>query len=58
MSDRVSKALSASTKSLSESRECFIKVYIDNRCLIVIIYIPKSFEQYIRSKNVSITNTN
>ncbi len=32
MSDRVSKELSASTKSLSESRECFIEVYINNRC--------------------------
>ncbi len=36
MSDRVSKELSASAKILSESREVFIEVYIDN--LIVIIY--------------------
>jgi hypothetical protein len=42
MSDRVSKELSASAISLSKSRECFIEVYIDNRCIIVIIYkIPK-----------------
>jgi len=38
MSDRVSKELSASAKSLSRSRECFIEVYNDNRCLIIIIY--------------------
>jgi hypothetical protein len=29
--------LSASAKSLSEIRECFIAVYIDNRCLIIIV---------------------
>jgi len=38
MSDKVSKALSASAKSLSESRECIIEVYIDNRCIIVVVY--------------------
>jgi len=37
MSDGVSKELGASAKSLSESRECFIEVYIDNQCLIIII---------------------
>ncbi len=31
MSDRVSKELSASAKSLSESRECIIEVYINNQ---------------------------
>ncbi len=36
-SDRVSKELSASAKSLSESREWFIEVYIDNQWIIVII---------------------
>ncbi len=34
----MSKELSASAKTLSESRECFIEVYIDNRCLIVIVF--------------------
>jgi hypothetical protein len=37
MSDRVSKELSASAKSLSKSKECFIEVYINNQCLIVIV---------------------
>jgi hypothetical protein len=37
MSERVSKELSASAKSLSESRECFIEEYIDNRWLIIIV---------------------
>ncbi len=31
MSDRVFKELSGSAKSMSESRECIIEVYIDNR---------------------------
>ncbi len=31
MSDGVSKELSMSSKSLSESRECVIEVYIDNQ---------------------------
>jgi hypothetical protein len=31
MSDRVSKELSVSSKSLSESRECIIEVYMDNQ---------------------------
>jgi hypothetical protein len=30
MSDRVSKELSTSAKGLSESRQCFIELYIDN----------------------------
>jgi hypothetical protein len=38
MSDSVSKELSASTKILSKSRECFLEVYINNQCLIVIVY--------------------
>jgi hypothetical protein len=38
MSVRVSKELSVSAKSLSNSRECFIEVYIDNCCLIIIVY--------------------
>jgi hypothetical protein len=38
MSDRVSKELSASAESWSKSRECFIEVYIDNQCLIIIVY--------------------
>ena len=37
-SDRVFKELSVSSKSLSESRECVIEVYIDNRWLIIIVY--------------------
>jgi len=37
MSDRVSKELSASAKSLSDSSECFIEVYIDNQSLFVIV---------------------
>jgi hypothetical protein len=39
MSVRVSKELSASAKSLSMSRECFIEVYINNQCLIIIVYL-------------------
>ncbi len=39
MSYRVSKELSASAKSLSSSRECFIEVYIDNQWIIVIVYL-------------------
>jgi hypothetical protein len=39
MSDRVSKELSARAKSLSDSRECFIEVYIDNQSLFVIVYL-------------------
>ncbi len=35
----MTKEFSASAKSLSESRECFIEVYIDNRCLIIIVYL-------------------
>ncbi len=38
MSDRVSKELSASAKSKSDSRECFIEVYIDNQNLFIIVY--------------------
>jgi hypothetical protein len=38
MSNRVSKELSASAKSLSESREFFIEAYINNWCLIIIVY--------------------
>ncbi len=34
----MSKELSASAESLSDSRECFIKVYIDNQNLFVIVY--------------------
>ncbi len=37
MQDRVSKELSASDKSLSDGRECFIEVYIDNWWLIIIV---------------------
>ncbi len=49
MSDRVSKELSISAKSLSESRECFIEVYIDNQCLIIIVQhnIEKNQEQIV-----------
>ncbi len=54
MSDRVSKELSASAKSLSKSRECFIEVYIDNRCLIVIIYKVGSCGLYY--KHIIIVN--
>ncbi len=39
MSARVSKELSASAKCLSESREGFIEVYIDNQLIIIIVYI-------------------
>ncbi len=39
----MSKELSASAKSLSKSRECFIEVYIDNRCLIIIIYYINTY---------------
>ncbi len=39
MSDRVSKELSTSTESLSKSRECFVEVYINNWCLIIIVYL-------------------
>ncbi len=50
MSDRVSKELGASAKSLSESRECFIEVYIDNWWLIIIVYNERVqfqlFEQF------------
>ncbi len=42
-SDRVSKELSASAKSLSKSRECFIDIYIDNQCLFVIVYRAKCY---------------
>ncbi len=45
MSDRVSKELSANAKSLSRSRECFIEVYIDNRCLIIIEYFDSKCHQ-------------
>jgi len=38
MSDMVSKELSPSSKGLSESRECLMEVYIDNQCLVIIIY--------------------
>jgi len=38
MSDRVSKELSPSAKSLKDSRECFIEVHIDNCILFVIIW--------------------
>jgi hypothetical protein len=37
MSDRVSKELSASAKSLSKSRECFVEVYINNRYRIKLL---------------------
>ncbi len=39
MSDWVSKELSASAKSLSDSRECFIEVCINNRSLFIIVYL-------------------
>jgi hypothetical protein len=38
MSDRVSEELSMSAKSLRQSRECFIEVYIDNQLIIIIIF--------------------
>ncbi len=37
MSDRVSKDLRASAKSLSDSRECFLEVFINNQSLFVIV---------------------
>ncbi len=37
----MSKDLNASAESLSESRECFIDVYIDNQWLIIIVYSKK-----------------
>jgi hypothetical protein len=39
MSDWVSKELSTSAKSLSDSRECFIEVCINNRSLFIIEYL-------------------
>jgi hypothetical protein len=52
MSDRVSKELSASAKSLSESRECFIEVYIDKQCLIIIVYyLNNIFKTFSRRRN-------
>ncbi len=47
MSDRVSKELSVSAKCLSESREYFIEVYINNQ------YIPYSKDSlaYIKRKS-------
>ncbi len=30
-------------KSLSESRECFIEVYINNRCKVTIVYCEKIY---------------
>ncbi len=38
MSDRVSKDRSASAFSKVWSKECFIEVYIKNRCKIIIVY--------------------
>ncbi len=35
----MSNELRASAKSLSESKECFVEVYIDNRWLIIIEYL-------------------
>ena len=37
MADRVSKDWSASAFSKVWSRECFIEVYIDNQCKIIIV---------------------
>jgi hypothetical protein len=37
MSDRVSKELSAGTKSKGDNRECFIEVYMDNQSLFNIV---------------------
>jgi hypothetical protein len=37
MSDKESKELGAIAKCLSESRECFIEVYIDNGLIIIIV---------------------
>ena len=37
-SNRVSKEWNASTFKRVWSRECFIEVYIDNQCKIVIVY--------------------
>ncbi len=50
MSERVSKELSASAKSLSESRECFIEEYIDNRLLIVIVVRENKLFAFIFGK--------
>ena len=55
MSDKVSEELSASAKSLSKSRECFIEIYIDNGCLIVIVKLQKLFNSVgCRSLRLSI----
>ncbi len=39
ISDRVSRNVSKRKSSRIESRECFIEVYIDNRSIIVIVYL-------------------
>jgi hypothetical protein len=53
MSDRVPIEFSANAKSLSKCRECFIEVYIDNRCLIIIAYLPCCLEDLIDGKEVA-----
>jgi hypothetical protein len=50
MSERVSKELSASAKSLSESRVCFIEEYIDNRWIIVIVVWENKLFAFIFGK--------
>jgi hypothetical protein len=52
MSERVSKELSASAESLSESREC-----IDNQCLIVIIYFIASPQGTASSASIPAART-
>ncbi len=42
-SDRVSKEWSISALKVIKSRECFIEVYIDNQCLIVVVYFNGTF---------------
>ncbi len=48
MSDRVSKGWGASTLKVVKSRECFVEVYIDNQCLIVIIKSKNTIEIFVQ----------
>jgi hypothetical protein len=38
MSDRVLKSEAQTLRSLDKSRECFLEVYIDNCCKVIIVY--------------------
>jgi len=38
MSDRVLKSEVQVLRSLDKSRECFLEVYIDNCCKVIIVY--------------------